>query len=61
MSLLGGLAIGIFHYIAVLYTVDIAVLEHAAPQWPIIVVGAIGGFYGSLLDSIIGATFQYSG
>lgn len=61
MSLLGGLALGIFHYLAVLYTVDSALLEHAPSQWPIIIVGAVGGFYGSILDSVIGATLQYSG
>lgn len=61
MSLLGGLALGIFHYLAVLYTVDTALLEHAPVQWPIIIVGAVGGFYGSILDSILGATLQYSG
>ncbi|XP_063989898.1 transmembrane protein 19 [Diachasmimorpha longicaudata] len=61
MSLLGGLLVGLFHYLTVLYTVDVAVLEHAASQWPIIIVGGAGGFFGSLFDSLLGATCQYSG
>ncbi|KAG7207224.1 hypothetical protein KM043_008899 [Ampulex compressa] len=60
-SLLGGIAIGLSHYITVLYTVDTAVLESATTQWPIIVAGGLGGLSGSILDSILGATLQYSG
>lgn len=61
VSALGGLTVGLFYYLTVLYTVDTAVLQLAAPQWPIIIVGGIGGFVGSLLDSVLGATLQYSG
>lgn len=61
VSALGGLTVGLFHYVAVLYTVDTAVLQLAAPQWPIIIAGGLGGFFGSVLDSVLGATLQYSG
>ena len=61
VSALGGLTVGLFYYLTVLYTVDTAVLQLAAPQWPIIIVGGIGGFVGSILDSVLGATLQYSG
>ncbi|XP_076244185.1 transmembrane protein 19 [Calliopsis andreniformis] len=61
VSALGGLTVGLFHYLTVLYTVDTAVLQAAAPQWPIIIVGGIGGLLGSILDSLLGATLQYSG
>lgn len=61
MSLLGGLVVGLFNYIAVLYTVDTVVLQMAAPQWPIIIAGGFAGLAGSILDSILGATLQYSG
>lgn len=61
VSFLGGLFVGLFHYLAVLYTVDSAVLELAPPQWPIIIAGGISGLLGSIIDSILGATLQYSG
>lgn len=60
-SFLGGLVIGLFYYITILNTVDTAVLQLAAPQWPVIVVGGLGGLFGSILDSVLGATLQYSG
>ncbi|KAG5314881.1 TMM19 protein, partial [Pseudoatta argentina] len=60
-SVVGGLVVGLFYYIMVLNTVDTAVLQLAAPQWPIIIVAAFGGLFGSILDSILGATLQYSG
>ncbi|KAL2748500.1 transmembrane protein 19 [Vespula maculifrons] len=60
-SALGGISIGLAFYFTTLYTVDTATLELAAPQWPIIIIGGIAGLFGSLLDSILGATLQYSG
>jgi len=60
-SIIGGLLIGIFYYIVILNTIDVAVLQLAAPQWPIIIVAGFGGLFGSILDSILGATLQYSG
>lgn len=60
-SALGGMTVGLFDYLTILLTVDTAVLQLAAPQWPIIIVGGIGGFVGSIIDSLLGATLQYSG
>lgn len=37
------------------------VLIASPNQWPIIVCGAFAGLFGSLIDSILGATIQYSG
>lgn len=61
VSFLGGLVIGLADYVTILYTVDSVILQNAAPQWPVIIAGGIGGFLGSVVDSIIGATLQYSG
>lgn len=30
-------------------------------QWPVIVLGLLGGLVGSLVDSLLGATLQFSG
>lgn len=60
-SFLGGILIGLGFYIALLYTVDPLQLAKSPPQWPVILVGGIGGFLGSLIDSILGATLQFSG
>lgn len=60
-SIIGGLVVGLSYYIVVLNTVDTAVLQLAAPQWPIVIVAAFGGLFGSIIDSILGATLQYSG
>ncbi|NXI46899.1 TMM19 protein, partial [Galbula dea] len=58
-SLLGGMAVGITYFITQL--IFVTDLETSAPQWPIIVFGAAAGFLGSIVDSYLGATMQYSG
>lgn len=60
-SFIGGLLVGIAHYVTLIYTVDPTLLERAPVQWPILFVGGIAGFLGSVLDSYLGAIFQYSG
>ncbi|XP_023682710.2 transmembrane protein 19 isoform X1 [Paramormyrops kingsleyae] len=58
-SLLGGMTVGVAYFISqILFARD---LNLAAPQWPIIVFGAAAGLTGSLLDSFLGASMQYSG
>lgn len=61
VSFIGGLLIGVGHYLTLLMFVSTPVLISAPPQWPIVFVGALGGLLGSLIDSVIGATMQYSG
>ncbi|XP_027744896.1 transmembrane protein 19 isoform X1 [Empidonax traillii] len=58
-SLLGGMSVGIAYFITQL--IFVTDLEISAPQWPIIVFGAAAGLLGSIVDSYLGATMQYSG
>ncbi|NXX19004.1 TMM19 protein, partial [Podargus strigoides] len=58
-SLLGGMTVGIAYFITQL--IFVTALEISAPQWPIIVFGAAAGLLGSIVDSYLGATMQYSG
>ncbi|XP_027535614.1 transmembrane protein 19 isoform X1 [Neopelma chrysocephalum] len=58
-SLLGGMSVGIAYFLTQL--IFVTDLEISAPQWPIIVFGAAAGLLGSIVDSYLGATMQYSG
>lgn len=53
--------IGVTYYLVIIYTVDTNVLNLSPAQWPIIVFGGVAGLLGSMIDSLIGATLQYSG
>ncbi|XP_008109159.1 transmembrane protein 19 isoform X1 [Anolis carolinensis] len=58
-SLLGGTFVGLAYFISQLIFVND--LDISAPQWPIIVFGGLAGLLGSIIDSYLGATMQYSG
>ncbi|GLH08756.1 Uncharacterized protein GBIM_13935 [Gryllus bimaculatus] len=60
-SIIGGAAVGLAYYVALLYCVDPDVLGASPQQWPLIVVGALAGLLGGIVDSLLGATLQYSG
>ena len=57
-SLGGGLLIGTSYYIVLLL---FGVTDSCTPQWIIVLIGGTAGLLGSLIDSILGATIQYSG
>jgi uncharacterized membrane protein len=60
-SFIGGLIVGIAYYISVVQLVDTGSLLASPPQWPLIFAGGIAGLIGSVVDSLLGATLQFSG
>ncbi|GAV02472.1 hypothetical protein RvY_13034 [Ramazzottius varieornatus] len=60
-SFLGGIFIGIVFYVmTLLFAWDYIVL-HESQQWPVILIAGFSGLLGSLIDSLLGALFQFSG
>ena len=60
-SILGGTVIGVAYYSTLVAVLTIRRITVIPPQWPVIVIGCLGGFLGSAFDSLLGATLQYSG
>ncbi|XP_040610786.1 transmembrane protein 19 isoform X1 [Mesocricetus auratus] len=58
-SLLGGTFVGLAYFLTQL--VFVSDLDISAPQWPIIAFGGLAGLLGSIVDSYLGATMQFSG
>ena len=58
VSLLGGMSVGVAYYCGICLLVG---LDGASSQWLIIFIGALAGLFGSIVDSFLGATLQYSG
>lgn len=61
VSFAGGIFIGIFYYIATILFVDSESLLNSPAQFPIILLGGVAGLVGSVIDSFLGATCQFSG
>ncbi|CAG7832486.1 unnamed protein product [Allacma fusca] len=58
---LGGVLVGLGYYLMLILTTDGSLLKASPPQWPIIIMGGVGGLLGSVIDSYLGALFQFSG
>ena len=59
-SFVGGLVVGVAFYFGIILGVSNPLLSKSSSKLPIILVGAIGGLLGSLIDSLLGATCRYS-
>lgn len=61
VSFAGGIFIGTFYYLATIIFVDDEALQNSPVQFPIIIIGGFAGLFGSVIDSLLGATCQFSG
>ncbi|XP_064456001.1 transmembrane protein 19-like isoform X2 [Ornithodoros turicata] len=59
-SALGGALVGSVYYLTLLLCVSRDTLVDSPPQWPLVVAGAAAGLLGSFIDSVLGATLQYT-
>jgi uncharacterized protein (TIGR00297 family) len=61
-SFVGGAVVGAAYYLGVLLGQYDSILTHVVPpQYNLILVGGVAGIVGSGIDSLLGATLQYSG
>jgi len=49
------------YYITLLLLSNENYVSSSPPQWPLVPIGGLLGVTGSIIDSFLGATLQYSG
>jgi len=60
-SFIGGLIIGLAYYIGIMVSASSQDLNIAPDQLLVILIGGLGGLLGSIIDSVLGASLQFSG
>eukprot|EP00210_Caulerpa_lentillifera_P002076 g1991.t1 len=62
-SAFGGATIGLTSFLFVILTRggSFSFQTIISSEWPLVLLGVFGGLFGSLVDSLLGATLQYSG
>lgn len=61
VSFAGGLVVGVAYWLALWCTVERQLWAQSPAQWPIVLAAGAAGLVGSVVDSVLGATVQYSG
>ena len=62
-SIGGGLVVGLAYFVTLVIFLDMErfATVSLASQLPVVLIGGVAGLFGSVVDSLLGATVQYSG
>ena len=62
-SIAGGLVVGLAYFVTLVILLDAERFATVSltSQLPVVLIGGVAGLFGSVVDSLLGATVQYSG